>query len=149
MNIKIVNFEQLSKSYRPYQDGITEISNTKKSFIEKLDPFKEEMEKIIARANAGEQIEPATEQRFNELQNLALEIDEEFKKVMRDMNDTLSKTIYGELCNIINEWSLTNAVDLVIGSTEVVFLKPEHEITDEILSKIKENGLYILEEEIV
>lgn len=149
MNIKIVNFEQLSKSYRPYQDGITEISYVKKNFIEKLDPFKEEMEKIIGKANSGVQLTPAEELKFAELQNVAVEIDEEFKTVMRKMNDDLSKKIYGELVNIINEWSKENDVDIVVGSTEVVYLKPEFEVTEEILEIIKEKGLLILEKEIV
>lgn len=149
MNIKIVNFEQLSKSYRPYQDGITEISYVKKNFIEKLDPFKQEMEKIIGKANNGIQLNSTEELRFAELQNVAVEIDEEFKTVMRKMNDELSKKIYGELVNIINTWSKENDVDIVVGSTEVVYLKPEFEVTEEILEIIKEKGLLILEEEIV
>ena len=40
MTIKVVNFEILSRHYKNYQDGITKISDTKKEFIERLDPFK-------------------------------------------------------------------------------------------------------------
>lgn len=145
MNIKVVNFEILSKEYMPYQQGVTEISDVKKSFVEKLDPFKQEMEKIIKQANSGEKLEPETEAKFAELQEQAVNIDEEFKLTMRKMNDELSKKIYSELAEIISEWSSKPHlhIDLVIGSTEVVFMKPENDITEDILAVIQEKELHV------
>jgi Skp family chaperone for outer membrane proteins len=143
MTIKVVNFETLSKHYKNYQDGITEISDVKKSFVEKLDPFKQEMEKIIKQANSGEKLEPETEARFNELQEYAVSVDDEFKSTMRKMNDDLSKKIYGELSEIISEWSSSKDIDLVIGSTEVVFMKPENDVTEDILTIIREKELHV------
>ena len=144
MTIKVVNFEILSRHYKNYQDGITKISDTKKQFIEKLDPFKKEMETIINKANNGEKLSEEQETKFQEFQNQAVEIDEEFKFTMRKMNDELSKAIYSDLSNFINEWTTLNTeVDLVIGSTEVVFLKEEHDVTEQVLEIIKEKGLHI------
>ena len=143
MNIKVVNFEYLSKNYQPYQQGVTEISDVKKSFVEKLDPFKQEMEKIIKQANSGEKLEPETEAKFAELQEQAVNIDEEFKLTMRKMNDELSKKIYSELAEIISEWSSSKDIDLVIGSTEVVFMKPENDITEDIQAVIREKELHV------
>lgn len=34
MKIKVVNFETLSKYYKPYQDGVSKINDVKKDFIE-------------------------------------------------------------------------------------------------------------------
>ena len=139
MTIKVVNFEILSRHYKNYQDGITKISDTKKEFIERLDPFKKEMETIINKANNGEKLTEEQEKKFQEFQNQAVEIDEDFKFTMRKMNDELSKAIYSDLSNFINEWTkLNNEVDLVIGSTEVVFLKEEHDVTEQVLEIIKE-----------
>ena len=78
MTIKVVNFETLSRHYKNYQDGITKITDVKKSFIEKLDPFKSQMEKIISKTNSGEELSKEEETKFQELQNFAVEIDEEF-----------------------------------------------------------------------
>jgi Skp family chaperone for outer membrane proteins len=144
MTIKVVNFEILSRHYKNYQDGITKISDTKKQFIERLDPFKKEMETIINKANNGEKLSEEQEAKFQEFQNQAVEIDEEFKFTMRKMNDELSKAIYSDLSNFINEWTTLNTeVDLVIGSTEVVFLKEEHDVTEQVLEIIKEKGLHV------
>ena len=144
MTIKVVNFEVLSRHYKNYQDGITKISDTKKEFIERLDPFKKEMELIITKANNGEKLSEEQEEKFQEFQNQAVEIDEDFKFTMRKMNDELSKTIYTDLSNFINEWTTLNTeVDLVIGSTEVVFLKEEHDVTEQVLEIIKQKGLHV------
>ena len=144
MTIKVVNFEILSRHYKNYQDGINKISDTKKEFIERLDPFKKEMETIINKANNGEKLSEEQETKFQEFQNQAVEIDEEFKFTMRKMNDELSKAIYSDLSNFINEWTTLNTeVDLVIGSTEVVFLKEEHDVTEQVLEIIKEKGLHV------
>ena len=144
MTIKVVNFEILSRHYKNYQDGITKISDTKKEFIERLDPFKKEMEIIITKANNGEKLTEEQEAKFQDFQNQAVEIDEDFKFTMRKMNDELSKAIYSDLSNFINEWTKLNTeVDLVIGSTEVVFLKEEHDVTEQVLEIIKEKGLHV------
>ena len=70
-------------------------------------------------------------------------VDEEFKATMRKMNDELSKTIYGELAQFIEEWSEKNEIDMIIGSTEVVFLKDEHDVTEQVLEIIREKGLHV------
>lgn len=143
MIIKVVNFEILSKNYVPYQDGITNVSDVKKDFIVKLEPFKKELESIINRSQGGEQLDESTQARFNELQEYAMSVDEEFKTTMRKMNDELSKKIYTELAEFIEEWSIKSEVDMVIGSTEVVFLKDEHDVTEQVLEIIREKGLHV------
>jgi Skp family chaperone for outer membrane proteins len=143
MIIKVVNFETLSRHYKNYQDGISNITDVKKDFIAKLEPFKKELESIINRSQGGEQLDDATQARFNELQEYAMGVDEEFKATMRKMNDELSKTIYTELAQFIEEWSEKNEADMVIGSTEVVFLKDEHDVTEQVLEIIREKGLHV------
>lgn len=67
MTIKVVNFEILSRHYKNYQDGITKISDTKKEFIERLDPFKKEMETIINKANNGEKLTEEQEKKVSRI----------------------------------------------------------------------------------
>jgi Skp family chaperone for outer membrane proteins len=147
MVIKVVDFEILSRHLKQYQDGLNNIGEVKRKFVDRLTPFKKEMETIITAANSGivldEESEKKRVDRFQEIQNTAVEIDNEFKQEMRKMNDDLSKSVYVELSTIINKWSVDSNIDMVIGSTEVVFLKEEHYVTEDILKILKEKNLFV------
>jgi Skp family chaperone for outer membrane proteins len=144
MNIKVVDFEILSRHYVKYQEGITKIEEVKEEFVKRLDPFKNEMQELLKSSmTADEETQKASAERFQILQEEGMMIDEEFKRKMRQMNDELSKDIYNDLERIITEWASSKDVDMVIGSTEVVFLKQEHYITSYIIDLLKERELYI------
>jgi len=144
MNIKVVDFEILSRHYVKYQEGITKIEEVKDEFVKRLDPFKNEMQELLKNSmTADEETQKTSAERFQILQEEGMMIDEEFKRKMRQMNDELSKDIYNDLERIITEWAASNDVDMVIGSTEVVFLKQEHYITSYIIDLLKERDLYI------
>ena len=144
MNIKVVDFEILSRHYTKYQEGITKIEEVKQEFVERLNPFRDEMQELLKTSmTADEETQKASAERFQILQEEGMQIDEEFKHKMRQMNDELSKEIYTDLERIITEWASTKDVDMVIGSTEVVFLKQEHYVTKYIIEVLKERELYI------
>lgn len=144
MNIKVVDFEILSRHYVKYQEGITEIEAVKQEFVKRLDPFRDEMQELLKTSmTADEATQKASAERFQILQEEGMQIDEEFKHKMRQMNDELSKDIYNDLERIITEWASSKDVDMVIGSTEVVFLKQEHYVTSYIIDLLKERELYI------
>lgn len=144
MNIKVVDVEVLSRHHSLYQQGIEKISNTKKDFLERLEPFKVQMHKMITESIkiTDETIIKENAAKFEDLQEKAVQIDNEFKAKMREMNDELSKEIYNNLETIISEWSITNDVDMVLSSTEVIYLNPRNFVTDEILEVLKEKELY-------
>jgi len=144
MNIKVVDFEILSRHYVKYQEGITKIEQVKEEFVKRLDPFRDEMQELLKTSmTADEATQKSSAERFQILQEEGMQIDEEFKYKMRQMNDELSKDIYNDLERIITEWASTKDVDMVIGSTEVVFLKQEHYVTSYIIDLLKERELYI------
>ena len=149
MNIKVVDVEVLSRHHSLYQQGIEKISNTKKDFLERLEPFKVQMHKMITESIkiTDETIIKENAAKFEDLQEKAVQIDNEFKKTMKEMNDELSKEIYTDLESIISEWSVANSVDMVVSSTEVIYLNPKHFVTDEIIEILKEKELYINLEE--
>ena len=149
MNIKAVDVEILSKHHKLYQEGIEKIANTKKDFLERLEPFKVQMHKMITESIkiTDETIIKENAAKFEDLQEKAVQIDNEFKKTMKEMNDELSKEIYTDLESIISEWSSSNSVDMVVSSTEVIYLNPKHFVTDEIIEILKEKELYINLEE--
>ena len=151
MELRVVDFEVLTKNYKNYQDGIKNIEEEKKSFIKSLDPVKKEMESIIAQMSTGLVVDEKTqmekEQRFKALQDQAVGIDNQFKVEMRRLHEELNKTTYDELSTIISEYSEANSIDLVIGKMEIVYLKDNFEITEKILEVLKEKDLINVVEE--
>ena len=145
MEIRVVDFDSLTRNYKNYQDGIADINLVRKDFLAKAEPLKKEMEEVINSLSEGI-LDPKShkeqEFRFRALQDKAMEIDNEFKSKMREQQSDLSKVTFDELSEIINEWSLKNSIDMVIGKMEVVFLTEKYEATNQILEILKERNLY-------
>lgn len=146
MEIRVVDFDALTKNYTKYQERILELARTRDSFIDKINPVKEEMESIISAANSGLILDRKTQEeknkRFSELQETAMSIDNDYKVTMKNEQDKINKSTYDELAGIINEWTEGKNVDMVIGKMEVVFCKESAEITNEILELLKEKELF-------
>ena len=151
MELRVVDFEVLTKNYKNYQEGIKNIEEEKKSFIKSLDPVKKEMETIISQMSSGLVIDEKTqrekEEKFKSLQEQAVGIDNQFKVEMRRLHEELNKSTYDELSKIISEYSESNGIDLVIGKMEIVYLVDKFEITEKILEVLKEKDLISLVEE--
>ena len=147
MEIRVLDFDILTKNYKSYQDGIKRIAGEKNGFISKLGPLKSEMESIITAAKSGLILDPNTqkqkEQRFSELQQEAMMIDNDFKTKMRELHDELNKTTFDELSEFVNEWATENSIDLVTGKMEVVFANEKFDATNDILEILKEKDLYV------
>ena len=105
------------------------------------------MESIIKAANSPLIVDQQSQQKrmekFKQLQEEAVGYDNDFKEEFKKMNETLTKKVYENLEAIITEWSQNNDVDIVTGKMEVVFSKPEFDITNDILEVLKEKNLYI------
>ena len=151
MEIRVIDFDRLTRSYSNYRDGVKSIEGEKNGFLGKLGPIKNEMEGIINSAKSGLVLDPASqrqkEARFAELQQEAMTIDGDFKARMRDLHEDLNKKTFDELSEIINEWANVNSIDLVTGKMEVVFVTERLDATDAIIEIIKEKGLYFEEPE--
>lgn len=150
MEFRVVDFEILTKNYKNYQEGIKSIEEEKNSFIKSLDPVKKEMESIISQMSSGLIIDEKTqrekEEKFRSLQEQAMSIDNRFKVEMKKLHEDLNKRTFDELSEIIDEYSKSNGIDLVIGKMEVVFIVDKFEITDNIVSILKERNLFYEEE---
>lgn len=143
MKLRVVDFEVLTMEYKNYQEGIKKIETEKNEFIKSLDPVKKEMEDIINQMNGD--LDPKTqiqkEERFRLLQEQAIDIDNSFKREMKRMHDELNKKTFAELSEIIDKYSIENDLDVVMGKMEIVFLKPEFEITSDIVEVLGQMGL--------
>jgi Skp family chaperone for outer membrane proteins len=147
MEIRVLDFDILTKNYTNYQEGLKNIAGEKNQFITKLGPIKSEMESIINAAKSGLVLDPNTqrqkEQKFSELQQEAMLIDGDFKAKMRELHDTLNKTTFDELTSFVNEWAKENSIDLVTGKMEVVFANEKYDATNDILEILKSKDLYV------
>ena len=143
MEIRIVDFEILTRNYTKYQEGIGEINNLKKLFMGKIEPFRKEMQSLMIAAQTDGEVIKERMERFEELKQRALEIDQEYKDKVVEMQDKLTKSTYSDLEQIISEWSELNSIDLVIGKIEVVCLNPKYESTNDILEILKERNLFV------
>jgi len=146
MEIRVIDFDTLTKNYTKYQEGILNLSKVRNSFIDRIDPIKKEMQSIINTANSGLVVDRATQEqnnaKFTELQEEAMNIDNEYKVTMKAEQDSLNKTTYDELSEIITEWTSDKNIDMVIGKMEVVFVNESNEITNDILEILKDKNLY-------
>lgn len=147
METRIVDFEILTKHYINYQDGVKEINTERERFVDKMTPLKTEMESIIRTSNSGVVVDQKTQktraERFQQLQEEAVEIDGEFKNSMKKLRDDLNTKIFEELSVIISEWGSNNKIDLITGKMEVVYSNPKFEVTDNILTLLKKKELFI------
>lgn len=153
MEIRVIDFEVLTRSFQPYVDGYKNIESEKRKMLESVDPEKKEFESIIKRAQSGivmdESSQKRDSERLRQLQENLMKLDMEFKKTIKSMTDDLNSQIYDQLSIIVDEWSKQNNIDLVMGKMEVIFNTDKIEVTNQILDLIKEKNLFYTEVETV
>lgn len=151
MILRVIDFQTLTSNYKNYKDGVSKIKEKEKEFLKKIEPIKKEMNEIIKYAQSGlivdEKSQKAKSEKFQQLQQEALSLDNDFKFEIKKMSDDLNEKCYDELSDIIEKWSIDNKIDLVIGKMEVVFNKAEFESTGDILEILKEKNLFVEHEE--
>jgi len=145
MIINVVDFEKLTNVYKPYLDGVKEINTKRDEFVAKLEPIRKEMQEIIKSLTSNIEVpgvdKQANEIKYNELQENAIALDEEFKGLAKEMKDSLNAKTFDELSIMIDEFIEGKDIDLVIGKMEVVFVKPNFEITDNIVELLRSKNL--------
>lgn len=145
MIINVVDFEKLTKVYKPYLDGVKEINAKRDEFVTKLEPIRKEMQEIIKSLTSNIEVpgedKQAKEIKYNELQENAIALDEEFKGLSKEMKDSLNAKTFDELSIMIDEFIEGKDIDIVIGKMEVVFVKTNFEITDDIVDLLRSKNL--------
>ena len=61
---------------------------------------------------------------------------------MKKLHEDLNTKTFAELSEIIEEYSKSNNIDLVIGKMEVVYLVDKFEITEQILDALRTKDLF-------
>jgi Skp family chaperone for outer membrane proteins len=142
MELRVVNFEILTRHYKTYRDGLNVIENKKSELLQKIEPYRKSINSLIAESINGS----LNDRDSNELQFLKdniLEMEKNFNYEIREIMNELNVNVYKELSLLINDWSVINNIDVVFSSVEVVFLKKEHDSTNEILDVIKSKNMFV------
>ena len=150
MKIRVVDFEVLTKNFQPYVDGYRNIESEKRKMLDSIEPDRKEMESILKRSQMGLVVDDASQKRdvekFKKLQEKLMKLDIEFKNKLKEMSDELNSSTYDQLSVIISEWATENSIDLITGKMEVVFNRPDIEVTEQIIELIKQKDLFYKEE---
>lgn len=143
MDIRIINFEILTRHYKTYRDGVDDIENKKSELLKKLEPFKTMANLLIA--SSLNQVESSKQDReeFQRLQEEAIELEKTFSVEIKKMSSDLNVLVYNELLAIIEDWSIKNNIDMVVNSLEVVFCKKNYDSTDDILDILKSINMFV------
>jgi Skp family chaperone for outer membrane proteins len=151
MELRVVDFDILTRSFQPYVDGIMNIESEKRKMLDSVEPARKEMQSIISRQTSGLIMDESSQKRdaekFRQLQDSLMKSDVEFKKKLREMQEDLNSEVYSQLSEIISVWSKENSIHLVMGKMEIVYNTDELDVTEQILHIIKEKGLFFTPEE--
>ncbi len=146
MEIRVVDFEIVTRHFTKYQEGVNKIEERKKEFLDKIEPYRKEMENILLSAQSGLIIDQLSQQqraeKFQHMQKEIMELDKEFKSQVAEMRQELSKVTYDQLRMIIVEWADQNDIDLVMGKVEIVCCKDIFDVTNDIIEILKQKDLY-------
>jgi len=147
MEIRVIDFEILTRHYKVYRDGVDIINKEKEEFLESIEPIRKKMNNIISVASTGIIVDQKTQQErgeeFQRLQSELIELDGEFKHKIQKMRDDLNLKAYDGLSEIVTDWAKQNSIDLVSGKMEVVYSNVEYEATNDILEILKQRDLFV------
>jgi Skp family chaperone for outer membrane proteins len=149
MELRVIDFEILTRNFQPYVDGYKNIESEKRRMLESIDPSRKEMQAIITRSQSGLIVDEMSQKRdmekFKQLQETLMKADNDFKAQLKEMSEDLNTSVYDQLSVIINEWATANSIDLVMGKMEVIFNTSSIDATDAILEVIKQKELFYTE----
>lgn len=151
MELRVIDFDSLTRNFQPYIDGYLNIEAKKREMLDSVQPLKKEMESILARSRSGLIVDEISQQndmnKFQEIQSKLMEYDSEFKRELKNMQEDLNTDVYDQLSIIISEWANSNGINLVMGKMEVIFNTDDIDATNSILDIIRERDLLYAKDE--
>lgn len=148
MEIRILDFELLTRHYTKYQEGVLELEKEKKVFLEKIKPIEKEMNQIISSFTGGLIIDNESQEkkreRFSMLQESLVSQEKELTSKLKEMSFAINKECYDDLADIVKKWSISHNIDLVMSKTEVVYVRSGlYDSTNDILEILKQMNLFV------
>ena len=146
MELRVIDFDILTRSFQPYIDGYKAIESEKRAMLDSIQPVRKEMELIISRSSSeDEATQKVSIEKFRELQEGLVKSDSEFKMKLKKMQEDLNTSTYDHLAEIISEWATQNSINLVMGKMEVIFNTNDIDVTEQILELLKEKEMFYTE----
>lgn len=147
MNIRVIDFGIITQHYKTYREGMNLIELEKEFYIESLNPFKEELQKLMLANNQSliqdRRFREQKAERFDLLQKEALELEANFNEKVKKINDDVNSKVFKELEVIVREWAETNQIDLVTSKMEVIYNSSKIDSTEELLKILKDKQLFV------
>lgn len=147
MEIRIADFNELTKHYKTYVDGFMKILHERELFIKKIKPYNDEIKNIINSYKSNIILNQASQeknqQRFEELSKYLTEESDNYNAEVKKKEGDLNVKVYDEMKIIINEYAINKNIDLVISESDVIYNTKQIDITEDIISLFKEKKLYI------
>lgn len=146
MELRVIDFDILTRSFQPYIDGYKAIESEKRAMLDSIQPVRKEMELIISKSSSeDEATQKVSIEKFRELQEGLVKSDSEFKMKLKKMQEDLNTSTYDHLAEIISEWATQNSINLVMGKMEVIFNTNDIDVTEQILELLKEKEMFYTE----
>ena len=143
MELRVIDFDILTRNFQPYVDGYKNIESEKRAMLDSIQPVRKEMESIM-RSSASildEVSQQKSAERFRTLQDSLMKSDNDFKYKLKGLQEDLNTSVFEQLSEIVSVWAKENSINLVMGKMEVIFNTDDIDATEDILSVVKEKGL--------
>jgi Skp family chaperone for outer membrane proteins len=146
MNIYSIDFEKVVKSYKNYVSQMLDLEQTKMQHQSEMEPFKKEMEALIASSNSGLIVDESTQQknirRFKDIQVEASKKENEFRSNFSEEQTKIMESSFEEVSAIVSDCAKGNGIDMVVSKSQLVFVRDEFDLTDEIINLLKSRDLF-------
>lgn len=148
MELRVIDFDILTRNFQPYVDGYKNIESEKRAMLDSIQPVRKEMESIMKSSTTilDEVSQQKNAERFRILQDSLMKSDGDFKIKLKELQEDLNTSVFEQLSEIISVWSKENSINLVMGKMEVIFNTDDIDATEDILSIIKEKDLLYKDE---
>jgi Skp family chaperone for outer membrane proteins len=135
MNIRIIDFEVLTRHYNKYQEGVSKIEIEKESFMKDIKILESKFNQLIKKTDDDSELMLINQKIISK--------EKEFERKSRKISDDTNIVCYEEIANIIEKWAIDNNIDIVLSSNEVVYSRNKIDSTKEILDIFKINNLFV------
>lgn len=156
MKIGSVNFMTLVRNHPDYDRNKTLLTSTDKDYQKKLEGIKEEGEKLqeegkklldqvrnpMLADKAKSDIEKQLTQIQQQLDGISLRYRNEgmrFRQELQELEGRLLKATTEDLRTKISKYAEDNEYDMILDSTITTYIKPEYDVTNEILKAMGVN----------
>lgn len=146
MKIYSVDFEKVVKNYKSYVSEMLELEQFKMTHQTEMEMIKKDMESIIASSQSGlivdENIQKSNIQRFKDLQMSGSKKENDFRAKFTQKQNDIMEASFEAVSSLMNEYSKSSDIDMIVSKSQLVFVKDEFDITNDILGVLKDKGLY-------